>query len=162
MQHSIGYAGRAAQPLYDAAFAVKKRQQPQNGPKGKGILQSLLPTSPIALSKPHGKSMAIKQPDNIVPSGNTHPPSIPPAAMSAVSFSGYLEGPLNPAQSPATYSPVSTGASERVSDSPMEKVAAVGIADPGVEDVTGDICIICWNAERETILAPCGHIAMCK
>ena len=156
MQHSIGYAGRAAQPLYDAAFAVKKRQQPQNGPKGTGILQSLLPTSPIALSKPQ-KSMAIT-----VPSGNAHPPSLPPAAMSAVSFSGYLEGPLNPAQGPATYSPVSTGASERVSDSPMAKVAAVGIADPGVEDVIGDICTICWNANRETILAPCGHVAMCK
>lgn len=101
MQHSIGYAGRAAQPLYDAALAVKKRQQPQNGPKGKGILQSLLPTSPVALLKPQ-KSMAIKQPDNIVLSGNAHHPSIPPAAMSAVSFSGYLEGPLNLRVQPPT------------------------------------------------------------
>lgn len=35
-------------------------------------------------------------------------------------------------------------------------------ADEGSEDYAGGLCIVCFDAERSAILAPCGHVAMCR
>lgn len=35
-----------------------------------------------------------------------------------------------------------------------------GAVPPAAED--SDLCIICWEARRSTVLVPCGHMALCK
>ena len=34
--------------------------------------------------------------------------------------------------------------------------------DEGVGDYAGGLCIVCFDADRSAILAPCGHVAMCR
>ena len=44
-----------------------------------------------------------------------------------------------------------------------EDADAVAVdADEGLEDYADGLCIVCFNAERSAILAPCGHVAMCR
>lgn len=43
-----------------------------------------------------------------------------------------------------------------------EAVAATAVhADHGDEDYAEGLCIVCFDAYRSAILAPCGHVAMC-
>lgn len=30
------------------------------------------------------------------------------------------------------------------------------------DDYAGGLCIVCFDADKDTILAPCGHVAMCR
>lgn len=34
--------------------------------------------------------------------------------------------------------------------------------DEGLGDYAGGLCIVCFDADRSAILAPCGHVAMCR
>ena len=57
--------------------------------------------------------------------------------------------------------------SAAVSSVQREAVAASAVAasavaaDHGGEDYADGLCIVCFDAHRSAILAPCGHIAMC-
>ena len=43
-----------------------------------------------------------------------------------------------------------------------EHAAALAVdADRGDEDYAGGLCIVCFDAHRSAVLAPCGHVAMC-
>ena len=35
-------------------------------------------------------------------------------------------------------------------------------ADEDLGDYAGGLCIVCVDADRSAILAPCGHVAMCR
>ena len=44
-----------------------------------------------------------------------------------------------------------------------DAVAATAVdSDHGGEDYAGGLCIVCFDARRSVILAPCGHVAMCR
>lgn len=55
-----------------------------------------------------------------------------------------------------------TANSAAVGSAQTEAVAAAAVdADEGDEDYAGGLCIVCFDAHRSAILAPCGHVAMC-
>lgn len=55
-----------------------------------------------------------------------------------------------------------TATSAAVGSVQSEAVAATAVdADHGGEDYAEGLCIVCFDAYRSAILAPCGHVAMC-
>ena len=58
---------------------------------------------------------------------------------------------------------VPTSASAGRSDL-MQSDTAAGAADVKLDfdDYAGGLCIVCFDASKDTILAPCGHVAMCR
>lgn len=85
---------------------------------------------------PTVKAAAVPRPDPLALLGHAPPPSIP--------------------------APASTGAVNTHEPSSISSVVGSGVVGQGGEDDTGGACVVCWNADRETILAPCGHHAMCR
>ena len=163
---SVNNAERPAQPLYDASSVVKKRQQHATAhrPSGWGIRSSPGVSAPEESKKSTAAVLTFETSPHAHPSPASGEPYTPTSQMQA-GVKPSVASPISPgllSHTAFSVSPYSSGpVTAYGSPSPSPAETAIGPLD-GVAGDGEKCCVICWNADRETILAPCGHYAMCR